>query len=279
MTLTDPAEAITVRHPSFDLEDLPRHWVGGSRLGTWFGDAGHVFIPLGEDFFVDTVKAFRHHVTDPAQRRDVNAFVGQELTHRRAHARLWDVLRRQGVPVDRYAELIGQVRRLEDRLPARFRLSVTAALEHYTAAFGHAFLTEDLGAAVPEEMAQLLAWHGLEELEHRAVAYDVLCLVDDRYVLRVAGFAFATGLLLVVPGLGVALFAAAELAGAAPEVGPDPWSDDDRRADARRELRTMTARFTATMARHLVDYLRPGFHPRQLRPPAEAATWATRLAR
>ena len=66
------------------------------------------------------------------------------------------------------------IRSLEAHLPATFRLSVTAALEHYTAAFGSAFLTEDLHDAVPDEMARLLAWHGLEELEHRSVAFDVL---------------------------------------------------------------------------------------------------------
>ena len=39
--------SITVRRPEFSLADLPHRWVGGSRLGTWFGNAGHVFIPLG----------------------------------------------------------------------------------------------------------------------------------------------------------------------------------------------------------------------------------------
>ena len=101
--------------------------------------------------------------------------------HRRAHAALWDRLRADGVPVDDYAAVIARIRSLEPHLPESFRLSVTAALEHYTAAFGSAFMTEDLGDAVPEEMARLLAWHGLEELEHRSVAFDVLRHVDDRY--------------------------------------------------------------------------------------------------
>ena len=55
---------ITVRRPTFDLADLPRRWVGGSALGTWFGNAGHVFIPLGEQFFIDAVRPFRERLIE-----------------------------------------------------------------------------------------------------------------------------------------------------------------------------------------------------------------------
>jgi predicted metal-dependent hydrolase len=44
-------------------------------------------------------------------------------------------------------------------------------------------------------MQQLLAWHAAEEIEHKAVAFDVLREVDDSYALRMAGLAFATVLL------------------------------------------------------------------------------------
>jgi predicted metal-dependent hydrolase len=177
------------------------------------------------------------------------------------------------VPVDRYAEVIGAIRSLEAHLPVGFRLSVTAALEHYTAAFGSAFLTEDLAEAVPEEMARLLAWHGLEELEHRAVAFDVLRTIDDRYSMRLAGFVFATGLLVVVPTIGSVMFTVADL------TSPGPTG---RRADGapRRStaaLAGMTARLLRRMSGHVVDYLRPGFHPDQMDEPAEMSLWAERL--
>ena len=55
----DPAE-IVVRHPEFDFADLPEDWLGGARLATCFGNAGHVFIPLGEEFFIETVKQPEH---------------------------------------------------------------------------------------------------------------------------------------------------------------------------------------------------------------------------
>ena len=217
---------ITVRRPRFDLRDLPRWWVGGSRLGTWFGDAGHVFIPLGEQFFIDAVKAFRERIDDPDLRRQVASFIGQEAVHARVHESVWDELRRQGVPIDAYARAIESLRAALDPLvPDELQLSITAALEHYTAAFGRAFLEEDLTGVLPEEMSALLAWHGAEELEHRSVAFDVLAQVDDDQALRLAGLVLGTALLVVVPAAGVALFAAAEairrpLAAASPPTQP-----------------------------------------------------------
>lgn len=253
---------ITVRRPEFDLSDLPRDWIAGNRLATHFGNAGHVFIPLGEQFFIDTVKAFRDRIDDPEQRREVNAFIAQEALHKRAHEQVWDLLRQRGVPVDGYAAVIDAVRSVERFLPPAFRLSVTAALEHYTAAFGYSFLTEDLHTAVPDEMARLLAWHGLEELEHRAVAFDVLRAVDDSYPLRLAGFAFATGLLVWVPLVGTAMFAVA-----------DRTPRSHARRESRTGLRRMSVRLARRMSRQLADYVTPGFHPARLRVPEQAAQW------
>jgi uncharacterized protein len=256
---------ITVRRPTFDLTDLPRRWVAGSSLGTWFGNAGHVFIPLGEQFFIDAVRPFRDHIDDPELRREVAAFIGQESVHARVHRTVWDELRAQGVPIDAYAAAIEGVRRaLEPLVPAELRLSTTAALEHVTAVFGHAFLEEDLDGVLPTAMADLLAWHGAEELEHRAVAFDVLAGVDPDLGLRVAGMAVAAALLVVVPGAGVALFAAADAARGRlrPRLGlPDP------------ALVGMSARFLRRLGREAVRYVQPSFHPEAAPLPEAYRRW------
>ncbi|HEU5084261.1 MAG TPA: metal-dependent hydrolase [Acidimicrobiales bacterium] len=257
---------ITVRRPTFDLSDLPRRWVGGSRLGTWFGNAGHVFIPLGEEFFIDAVKEFRDRIDDPLLRREVASFMGQEAVHARIHQSVWDELRAQGVPVDAYASTIEQLRRtLEPFVPAELRLATTAALEHFTAAFGRAFLDEDLEGVLPEPMAALLVWHGAEELEHRSVAFDVLAGVDDDLALRVAGLALAATLLVVVPGAGVALFAAADLVRGRlrPVVRlPNP------------ALMGMSSRFFRHLGREVARYVAPSFHPGRDALPESYRAWA-----
>lgn len=250
--------SITVRRPSFSLTDLPRRWVGGSRLGTWFGNASHVFIPLGEKMFIDSVKAFRDQIADPDLRRDVASFIGQEAVHARVHEAVWDELRSHGTPINTYADLISRLRgALEPHVPPELLLSTTAALEHYTAAFGRAFLTEDLDGVLPDDMAALLRWHGAEEIEHRSVAFDVLAEIDDRYELRLAGMAMATLLLTLVPATGVALFAVSD----APRLRPRLRTPDPA-------LVGMSFRFLADVAGEVARYLRPGFHPGdELAPP------------
>jgi predicted metal-dependent hydrolase len=44
-------------------------------------------------------------------------------------------------------------------------------------------------------MRARLAWHAAEEIEHKAVAFDVLKAVDPSYALRIAGLAYATAVL------------------------------------------------------------------------------------
>lgn len=232
-------------------------------MGTHFGNAGHVFVPLGEQFFVDAVKRFRPGIDEEA-RATVNAFVGQEVVHARAHQAAWDALRDHGVPVDAYVELIRRARGLEEHLPPALLLATTAALEHFTAVFGHHFLTEDLAVVVPDEMAELLAWHGYEELEHRAVAFDVLAGVDDSLVLRAAGMAMAVALLSLVPAVGVSLFAAAEVR----RRPLQPWRWPNPR------LLAMSARLLADLGLQIAAYLRPGFHPSDGPPAPVADRWS-----
>jgi predicted metal-dependent hydrolase len=259
--------AITVRRPSFDLTDLPHRWVGGSRLATWFGDAAHVFIPLGEQFFIDAVREFRDRVEDEDLRRELSAFIGQEAIHSRVHEAVWSQRREHGVPVDAYAEVIRRFQALLDPIvPAELKLATTAALEHYTAAFGRAFLVEDIAPVVGEEMAALLRWHGAEEIEHRSVAFDVLALVDAGLSLRLAGLALGSALITTVPAVGVALFAAEEVRrGRFPAPRrPDPV------------LVGLTGRLLGDIGRELVRYVVPGFRPGDDEPPSAYEDWLAR---
>lgn len=256
--------AITVRRPTFDLTHLPHRWVGDSRLATWFGDAAHVFIPLGEQLFIDAVRQFRDRIADDELRRDVSSFIGQEAVHSRVHEAVWEQRRGYGVPVDAYAEAIRRFRAAVDPLvPAKLELAATAALEHYTAAFGRAFLAEDLDPVVGAEMAALLRWHGAEEIEHRSVAFDVLALVDDGLALRLAGLALGTALLTAIPAAGVALFAAAEVRRGRLPVPrrPDP------------ALVGLAARLLVDITRDVARYVTPGFRPGAEDPPAAYDDW------
>ena len=148
--------------------------------------------------------------------------------------------------------------RVEKYSSPALRLAVTVACEHFTAIMAEdALAGGDLEGAHPV-MRQLLEWHALEELEHKAVAFDVLRAVHPSYALRVTGMALAalllggfwvqaTRALLVQDGL--------TLRDAAREL-------DTLRAVAEREgLPTAKPIFTRVFLRGIREYLRPGFHP------------------
>lgn len=201
---------------------------------------------------IDAVRAFRDQVDDPTLRREVAAFIGQEAVHARVHEAVWAQRRAGGVPMDRYAALVRGFRDAVDpHVPPTLKLATTAALEHYTAVFGRAFLEEDLDGVVGPEMGALLRWHGAEEIEHRSVAFDVLDVVDDRLRLRLAGLVVASTLITVVPAAGVVLFAADELR------RRPSWVPRRRN----RALLSMAARFTIGLTVQVVRYAAPGFRP------------------
>ena len=179
----------------FSEETVPRHWLGGSMVGTALANGLNLVFPEGERFFVRSVNHYLPQIDDPVLRDRVKRFFGQEGQHAREHERLFEILRAQGYDVDdlvrRYKWFAYDV--LAPVVGPKLRLSVTAALEHFTATFAeHALSTGLLDEHAAPIMVDLLKWHAAEEIEHKDVAYDVLQQVDDSYALRVAGLVVAT---------------------------------------------------------------------------------------
>jgi predicted metal-dependent hydrolase len=70
-------------------------------------------------------------------------------------------------------------------LPAKQTLAETAAAEHMTAIMAHGFFDrrELLDLADPR-MRAMYAWHAMEEVEHKAVAFDVMQKVAKVWYVR-----------------------------------------------------------------------------------------------
>ena len=80
-------------------------------------------------------------------------------------------------------------------MPAKINLAGTAAAEHFTAILAHGAFSEGILDSLHPKMRELLSWHAAEEIEHKAVAFDVLRQVDPSYAVRMAGLAYATTML------------------------------------------------------------------------------------
>lgn len=255
-TASAAVRTIPVRRLQVDFTAIQprRHLIEDDKFQSHLLAALSAVFPIGEDFFVDSVKAYRDDVADhPRLRPLVKGFIGQESMHGREHRELNERLQELGYPTDAIERGIAAVLWLLKRQPRAMQLAVTAAAEHLTATAAHTILADDgmraLFAENPE-LGALLDWHALEELEHKDVAFDLLAEVDGRYAVRAAGMAVAVSTL---GAYVVAAIAASMVA--------------DRRRIRPRELPRMLRNFrrgdllsVRTVAR-IARYLQPGFHP------------------
>jgi uncharacterized protein len=154
--------------------DEPAHrwWHGGDPGRTAFFNALSSTFPVGEKFFMTTVRHYRDDAPEPL-RAQIDDFVYQESMHTREHVFFNKQARDAGYDIrsgeDRAARTIAWAKR---RKPV-MQLAATCALEHFTATLANAVLSnpEHLAGAEPEAQ-RMWRWHAIEEIEHKAVAYD-----------------------------------------------------------------------------------------------------------
>ena len=148
-------------------------WLNDDPVATAFYNLLSITFPKGEAFFIDSLRKYRDQVP-PKLQEEIRTFITQELNHTREHVALNRHVTDAGYETKWILEQI-------DRRLAHIRskpdvvcLIVTAALEHYTAVLSNKVLTEPQHFAGAEEHAAgLWYWHSIEEIEHKAVAYDV----------------------------------------------------------------------------------------------------------
>ena len=253
---SNPERKVPTRRMSFEesMRDLPRHFAGDGDL-----IAGHIIaalssvFPDGEDYFVRSVRHFRDRVTDPALKRQVAGFIGQEAVHGREHRVFNDRLAELGYPTKHYETLTRVGLRVRERIaPAKANLAATAALEHFTATLAELVLTNEeirtlMGA---DAVRDLFVWHALEESEHKAVAFDVYKAVGGGERLRVWTMNFFRYGFVVGMGLAVLVSLLGDRA-------------TYRRGNLRRSWQRVKRSPIADPAvwAQLKDYNRPDFHP------------------
>jgi predicted metal-dependent hydrolase len=186
----------TPRDLDVDFSQVPRHWMSNSATATAIANGVNLLFPHGERFFIRSVKHFFDQIHDPALRAAIKGFFGQEGRHAHAHDRFNAILRVQGFEIDRFLTRYKRLSAwLEAHTPPKLNLAVTAAAEHFTAILAEGAFTRNLLDNAAPEMRELLAWHAAEEIEHKAVAFDVLQRIDPSYALRMLGLAYATATL------------------------------------------------------------------------------------
>ena len=187
---------LVVRRLLIDLETpIQRHWHGGDAFRSAYLGALSMSFPVGEQFFIDSVRAGLKALPLAQQAQheaEVQGFVGQEATHRRIHALFNGHLERLGYRNHWAERALRRIDRLA-HLNVRHHLAATAAYEHFTAILAEYLLArpEQLAGAEPR-LQTLWLWHAAEESEHKSTAFDLYRALRGDHRWRMRWFRIAT---------------------------------------------------------------------------------------
>lgn len=252
----------------FDGDDVPRYWLDGCPYKSRVIDAVQATFPDGERYFIASVRAYRDQIDDPELEAEVKDFMMQEGQHGQVHTRYNERLARQGIAIHAFTRHTKRIteRRLK-HFPASYNLALTAALEHFTAMMADLFFGEkDVLEGAEPRLRAMLAWHAVEEMEHKAVAFDVM-----KNVAKVGYFQRCLAMTHAIFGFGLYCLIA-------------PWKMLKMDGFSRgQRLRMMAKRggwmfhlrkgIFPRLLPMLLSYYRPGFHPNQLKTVHSYDTW------
>jgi len=179
---------VTFRRMQFPFEHsgFARYWHGGSPFRSLFWTQLSTAFEPGEKFFIDSARALRGHVSDPALLEELGEFCKQEGHHTAQHLKFDRANAALGVDVEscraRYDRSLTRARTQLDPLGM---LAATVALEHFTAGFAELYFEHpEISAGADPNVQALWAWHAAEELEHKATCYDVYRAAGGGYLRR-----------------------------------------------------------------------------------------------
>lgn len=275
-----------VRRMGFDFTNVPEYWMNESAGLTHFMTALSALFPAGEKFFIDSVRAVRQHPSiknDEALQKEISAFIGQEAMHTQEHVNFNLAAQKFGHDVDTLEKntdfVIQTARKLFAKIVKPFGmtqemvdLTATTALEHFTATIASQLLTNTHIQSLMKDdtMSSMWYWHAVEENEHKAVAYDVYEGVFGQgvkaYALRSSALIFA----MVLLGITQSYFTVKLL-----------------RADKKLNLNELKMIYKYAyspskgiitgMAKEMLYYFKPKFHPNQLDTDQLLEDWKAKL--
>lgn len=256
--MLSPKEEIIVRKDlDFGLtsDQIPRYWMNDDPYKTRIFDAIQATFPDGERFFISSVRAFKDQIKDAHLKQEVRDFTMQEGQHGIVHANYNKRLKQQGIPIESFTSRIKRVmdKRLNRNSP-EYNIALTSAFEHYTAMMAELFFSHKSSTyGAHEQIRAMYAWHAIEEMEHKSVAFDVMTRVANvGYMRRILAMAHVT--------IGFSLYSL---------IAPLFML----KADGFTRLQRMTfilkglpwqLRIYSRLIPMLLSYFRPGFHPEDI---------------
>jgi predicted metal-dependent hydrolase len=203
-----PGERITVRRMAFAFTpDIPENWADDNPMVTALMAGLSAVFPPGERYFIESVRHYADRVQDPELKERIRGFIGQEANHSKEHSAFNRFLDARGLPIGRIEKFVeARLKTLKERSSPEANLARTVALEHMTAFLASALLeSPEILARVHPTVAAFWAWHAIEEIEHRSVAFDVYKQFVDDERLRLRTMASITALFCTLSAIRTAV--------------------------------------------------------------------------
>jgi len=275
-----------VRRMNFDFNDVPEYWMNGSAGLTHFMTALSALFPAGEKFFIDSVRAVRYHPSikdDEVLQKEISAFIGQEAMHTQEHVNFNASAQKFGHDVEtlekftdtaiqtaikafvKIVKPFGMTKEMVD-------LTATTALEHFTATIASQLLVNKhiQELMTDETMSTMWYWHAIEENEHKAVAFDVYEGVFGKgvkaYALRTSSLVFAMTLIFLIQSSFVLRL-----------LKHDKKLNLDELSVIYKYAYSPSKGIITGMAKEMLAYFKPGFHPNDLDTVGLLKTWKAKL--
>lgn len=187
---------LAVRKLLVDLTTpFEKRWFGGDAFKSAFFNALSMSFPVGEQFFIDSVREGAKQMDNDTRAKfaaEVQGFIGQEATHRRIHALFNGHLEQQGF-VNKIAVRSANRIKANAHQNVRQQLAATAATEHFTDIFADWLLSHsEIFEGTEPRLKTMWQWHAAEEAEHRCTAFDVYKALGGNEEWRIRIFHYVT---------------------------------------------------------------------------------------
>lgn len=186
--INDMPVTVKPRRMSFPFRDVgKRFFFDNNPVKSAYVAALSATFPPGEGEFIESVRLFRDQVQDPELQEQIRGFIGQEGHHSHQHKQMNVQLNELGFDAIRLEKhLERDIEKFKGQRPDRVRLALTVGMEHITAIMAeHLLRNPETLDGMDEPISELLLWHAVEEIEHKAVAFDVFMACDgDRKLLH-----------------------------------------------------------------------------------------------
>jgi len=193
---------IIVRKVNFEFpEDIDLYPIPTMPRVSLFIVAFSLTMPYLEPYLIKMMLNAKKSISDEALLEDMNRFCQQEGNHYRNHARINKIIRSKFDD-----EVAKQLAQIESDLKADYDRFLKDESLDFNLAYAEGFEAMTCAAALTsaqrkpnktgfmnKDWGDLLDWHGLEEIEHRTVAFDVFQQICGKYFYRLTRGLWAQG--------------------------------------------------------------------------------------